>query len=155
MLIGRRGFLAGLGSLLAAPAIVHAGNLMPVRSIERFILPAFGYESFDHHVNLDVAYQWVTPDLFKPMTGTGWSAVPADRYSNQFQISGNTIEYGGCTLMQKPRQDMVNSRAREIQAAHDLVGNWKTRFAEFSPHVTQTTNTDYFHSVSDFGIRKP
>ena len=28
--IGRRGFLAGLGSVLAAPAIVHVGNIMPV-----------------------------------------------------------------------------------------------------------------------------
>lgn len=134
MLIGRRGFLAGLGSMLAAPAIVHAGNLMPVRSIERFILPAFGYESFDQRP-LDVAYQWVTDDLKTQLVG--WSPVPADRYSDKFQISGNTIEYGGCTLMQKPKQDMETSRAREIQAAHDLAGNWKQRFAEFNPSVTQ------------------
>ena len=31
-MIARRSFLAGLGSLLAAPAIVHAGNLMPVKA---------------------------------------------------------------------------------------------------------------------------
>lgn len=35
-MIARRSFLAGLGAMLATPAIVHAGNLMPVRSIERF-----------------------------------------------------------------------------------------------------------------------
>jgi hypothetical protein len=29
-MIARRSFLAGLGSMLAAPAIVHAGNLMPI-----------------------------------------------------------------------------------------------------------------------------
>jgi hypothetical protein len=29
----RRSFLSGLGSMLAAPAIVHAGNLMPVRAV--------------------------------------------------------------------------------------------------------------------------
>lgn len=29
----RRSFLTGLGALFAAPAIVHAGNLMPVKSI--------------------------------------------------------------------------------------------------------------------------
>lgn len=33
MNLSRRGFLSGLGSLLAAPAIVHAGNLMPVKLI--------------------------------------------------------------------------------------------------------------------------
>jgi hypothetical protein len=33
MLISRRGILGGLASMLAAPAIVHAGNLMPVKSV--------------------------------------------------------------------------------------------------------------------------
>ena len=31
--MNRRSFLAGVGSLFAAPAIVHAGNLMPVKVI--------------------------------------------------------------------------------------------------------------------------
>lgn len=34
MPLSRRGFLSGLTSMLAAPAIVHAGNLMPVRGFE-------------------------------------------------------------------------------------------------------------------------
>lgn len=33
MIHTRRKFLTGLGSLLAAPAIVHAGNLMPVKAL--------------------------------------------------------------------------------------------------------------------------
>jgi hypothetical protein len=33
MLIGRRSFLTGLGALIAAPAVVHAGVLMPVRGV--------------------------------------------------------------------------------------------------------------------------
>jgi hypothetical protein len=48
--INRRGLLAGLGSLLAAPAIVHAGNLMPVKAprplLQRFTIispPNGGY----------------------------------------------------------------------------------------------------------------
>lgn len=32
----RRAFLGGLLAVIAAPAVVHAGVLMPVRSIERF-----------------------------------------------------------------------------------------------------------------------
>lgn len=32
-MIGRRGLLRGLGALLAAPAIVRASSLMPVRSL--------------------------------------------------------------------------------------------------------------------------
>lgn len=151
MIIQRRSFLVGLGAALAAPFVVRAENIMPVRSIERFTLPAFGYESFDHHVNLDVAYQWVTDDLRAKMVG--WSPVPADRYSKQFQISGDTIEYGGCTLMQKPKQEMVNARAKEIQAAHDLVGNWKQRYAEFNPLVRETNTVDRWMEM-DFGIRK-
>jgi hypothetical protein len=34
----RRGFLAGLGAFLATPAIVHAGNIMPVRT-PRVLVP--------------------------------------------------------------------------------------------------------------------
>lgn len=33
MILGRRKFLAGLGAMLAAPAIVHAGNLMPIKAL--------------------------------------------------------------------------------------------------------------------------
>ena len=33
MIIGRRGFLAGLGALIAAPAIVRFESIMPVRAI--------------------------------------------------------------------------------------------------------------------------
>jgi hypothetical protein len=33
MLISRRGILGGLASMLASPAIVHAGNLMPVKVV--------------------------------------------------------------------------------------------------------------------------
>jgi hypothetical protein len=32
MLMSRRGIIGGLASMLAAPAIVHAGNLMPINS---------------------------------------------------------------------------------------------------------------------------
>lgn len=32
-MIARRKFLIGLGSMLAAPAIVHAGNLMPIKAL--------------------------------------------------------------------------------------------------------------------------
>lgn len=39
LIMPRRNFLRGLGSLLiAAPAIVHAGNLMPVKSIARLMV---------------------------------------------------------------------------------------------------------------------
>ena len=43
MIIARRSLLLGLGSLIAAPAIVRASSLMPVRSVERFALPFEDY----------------------------------------------------------------------------------------------------------------
>ena len=36
MLMNRRGVLGGLASMLAAPAIVHADNLMPVKALDNF-----------------------------------------------------------------------------------------------------------------------
>lgn len=47
MIINRRGFIGGLISVLAAPAIVHAGNLMPVK----IMLPAL-----DEHIVLTKFY---------------------------------------------------------------------------------------------------
>lgn len=35
--LNRRGLLLGLASALAAPAIVHAGNLMPVKTVGPYI----------------------------------------------------------------------------------------------------------------------
>jgi hypothetical protein len=48
----RRGFLAGLGSLLAAPAIVHAGNLMPVK-VMRPGVTITPYRSFAYALEAD------------------------------------------------------------------------------------------------------
>lgn len=155
MLIQRRAFLTGLGSLLAAPMVVRAENLMPVRSIDRF-LPAFGYESFDSYIASNAAthYQWVADYMRGGLLANGWVLVPAARHNKQFKISGPIIEHGGCTLMQKPLQAVVNSRAKEIQAAHDLVSNWKQRYAEFTPLVREPISTVDFISVSDFGLTK-
>lgn len=41
MLLGRRSFLTGFGAVaLAAPAIVHAGNLMPVKALKIIRAPS-------------------------------------------------------------------------------------------------------------------
>lgn len=39
LISSRRGFLVGLGALLAAPALIRAENLMPVRSVEHLLYP--------------------------------------------------------------------------------------------------------------------
>jgi hypothetical protein len=48
MLMNRRGVLCGLASILAAPAIVHAGNLMPIKAMP----PSIGRYNwwFDNYV---------------------------------------------------------------------------------------------------------
>lgn len=38
MILARRSFLVGLGSMLAAPAIVHAGNIMPIKGVRSLIV---------------------------------------------------------------------------------------------------------------------
>lgn len=50
-MIERRGFLAGLVGLVAAPAIVRASSLMPVKLIERDVrleLPPGAWFEFQH-----------------------------------------------------------------------------------------------------------
>lgn len=45
MIIQRRSFLIGLGALLAAPAIVHAANLMPIKRVQIALPPHPWYDS--------------------------------------------------------------------------------------------------------------
>ena len=66
VILARRSFLAGLGSLLAAPAIVHAGNLMPVK---RVILTPPRHVLYDHPSSIDAAQcaydpeKWMATEL--------------------------------------------------------------------------------------------
>lgn len=125
----RRGFLVGLVSLLAAPAVVRAGSLMPVRNIGRF-LPAFGFDSFSP-LNADSEYQWCAETVLgqpnpqaQAMVAGGWRAVPASRYSSTFNISGERIERGGCVLMERSRVLSDLARAQNADRARGLVSGW-------------------------------
>lgn len=51
IVLPRRGFLLGLGAVLAAPAVVSASGLMQVRSVERLLYPIRGL--VDYCVNTD------------------------------------------------------------------------------------------------------
>ena len=118
MLASRRSFLSGL---IAAPVIVAASNIMPVRSF--LSLPKPGFESFDQLINADVAYQWMQDNPPGWNNVGGWRAVPASRYNRHFDIDGDIIQVGGLTLMERKRIDYENARGQEIKAAHALSGN--------------------------------
>lgn len=61
-MIGRRSFITGLISLVAAPAIVRAGSLMPVKMVEFNFKPTQPYT-----VQLTEAYRpWFFPDGYVP-----------------------------------------------------------------------------------------
>lgn len=64
-MMNRRGILLGLASALAAPAIVHAGNLMPVKALlVEAPKPSWIIKGFDH--------------LGQPMTETIFPLSEAD-----------------------------------------------------------------------------
>lgn len=73
-MIQRRAFLAGLGSMLAASAIVHAGNLMPVRALRQcspFRLCA-DYDGAILVINIAYGHCFMRPEWvienYKPVT---------------------------------------------------------------------------------------
>ena len=72
MIIRRRSFLAGLGSMLAAPAIVHAGNLMPVKALPK--VPVAVALPKNHVAVLAVSAEGVhvLPVPKKVIEKTGW-----------------------------------------------------------------------------------
>lgn len=141
LLTSRRLFLGGLLSALAAPAIVHAGNIMPVRSV--LILPEPGFDSFDKLMPDGVQYQWVSwpqgsgiepgrvlGQSVNPVTGAeaSWRSVPASRYSRAFAISGDTIRVGDCVLVERPKAASVAARNEEVNAAHQLSAQWADKW---------------------------
>jgi hypothetical protein len=155
----RRGFLAGTLSLLAAPAIVRAELIMPVRSIERFsafpLLPEFSFDSFDDWTG-GTAYQWAAKNILGESTGQyeaavsrGWRPVPASRYNSKFAINGECIEHGGCVLMELDRQKVIMAQQEVQSAAFALVDNWKSRAegSGFSVKVRTTQGEPEFFTV--------
>ena len=141
-LASRRGFLAGLGSLLvAAPAVVRAEILMPVRSIERLISPPligpYSFDSFDRYVPAATQYQWATKTIMGEPVGNldgmlmrGWKLVPAQRHRGDFHINGDAIEHGGCVLVERPQVVHQSVRQQEIDKAHSLVGDWISKLED-------------------------
>jgi hypothetical protein len=156
LITSRRGFLGGLLSAIAAPAVVRADLLMPVRSIERFILAPFNFDSFDSFIPAGQAYQWVAktvlgepmPD-YRTMQENGWRPVPADRYNKAFAIADNEIEYGGCVLMERPQRLVRAALDNQTDAANRLVSDWaeQQRRSGFKVSIRKTGHPDIFKTM--------
>lgn len=152
----RRAFLGGLAALIAAPAVVRAPSLMPVRSIDRFTLASFGFDSFDSFIPQGQAYQWVTKTVmgrpvndYRTMQENGWRPVPAQRYKQIFAIGGDEIEHGGCVLMERPQRQVRAFHENQVVAANQLVSDWmdSQRRAGFDVAVFKTPHADIFKTV--------
>ena len=167
----RRSFLGGLAALFAAPAIVRASNLMPVRNIDRLILPGYEFESFDQGIPYGVEYQWVAKTVmgdeslgqYGLMEKSGWRDVPVQRYAGKFLIHGGQIEHGGCVLMERVKR--MKARNEAIDDANAMVDNWKKRWEsplpwgpKFTVEIRQSaerTFDDTWESPGDFsGINR-
>lgn len=105
-LASRRGFLAGLGSLVvAAPAVVRAELLMPVRSIERLVTPSL-------FVGQVMPIVGPIPDGWVECNGR-W--LCASSYSDLFATLGDRYGKGGGTfnlpdLRQRVASDQAQGR---------------------------------------------
>lgn len=168
MIPSRRLFLGGLLSALAAPAIVHMANIMPVRSF--IILPGPTFDSFDNLIPDGMQYQWMSPiglgydvtknaidsNLYGGPALESWRPVHAGRHKDQFTIGGDTIIVAGCVLCERPKVHHVAARGAEIEKAYSLSDQWarKAMADGFSGHVKPITGpTDTFTTVTDFGKR--
>lgn len=148
----RRLFLGGLLSALAAPAIVSAANIMPVRSI--IILPKPEFDSFDKLIPDGMQYQWVDTSQICVGLDFSWGLVPASRFHGRFDISGDEVRVGDCVLVERPKVHYIAARGAEIEKAHSLNDQWarKAMADGFSGHVKPITGpTDTFTTVTNFG----
>lgn len=152
LLTSRRAFLGGLISALAAPAIVHAANIMPVRNV--LILPEPGFDSFDALMPDGMQYQWVDTNKICVGLDFAWEPVPASRFNGRFAIAGDTVRVGDCVLVERPKAACDAARAKEINAAHRMVTDWAGRCMangfEVGVRYSQPTTVD-FTRITDFG----
>jgi hypothetical protein len=86
--IHRRGLLLGLASALAAPAIVHAGNLMPVKAIKLAVPECWIVKGYDMYMN-PVEEMIPVSIANDPKV---WSAIYSD---TKFKRIGSIIAPGG------------------------------------------------------------
>jgi hypothetical protein len=149
LITSRRSFLGGLLSALAAPAIVHAGDIMPVRNF--IILPEPSFDSFDNLMPEGMQYQWMSVDENMWITNLpsppSWTPVPAQRHRKQFDIPGNIIKVGQNVLIERPKEMCIAARGAEIAKAHSLKERWTQRVAE--------NGFDGFYGGARFSIGSP
>ena len=110
-LIARRGFLAGLASMLAAPAIVHAGNLMPIKGEP---LPP-----------ISVRTLFVDVDMTFPISGTSvtWIAeaddLPLCSTVQWDKAIRSLVEYrDGACIITKAKNEEFREWLRPVQSSH-------------------------------------
>jgi hypothetical protein len=72
-MIGRRGFLVGLGSLLAAPAIVRAASLMPVKAPKPVLL--YGGNNSLIMFRKQILREYIRENLFTPYVGADIDSI--------------------------------------------------------------------------------
>ncbi len=115
MELRRRGFLAGLGLLVAAPAIIRTpGLLMPIKP--QLILPG-NFELEGYRLDPSMAYEWaVTHIRGEPVLGgpfrSPWQPVPAS-------LVGAETQFGGQRLVMIPKdhyKKQVNDSNRHAKA---------------------------------------
>jgi hypothetical protein len=97
-LLDRRGFLAGLGALIAAPAIVRAGIIMPVKpslilppKLEIGTFPIEGRAIFGKIASF--SEEWNLPeDIFSGDAAESWLRL---KRRNEARFSEIQNQYGG------------------------------------------------------------
>jgi hypothetical protein len=129
--VTRRSFLRAWAALLASPRAAYA------RTVFHLPLPAFDFDSFNKLAPDGQAYQWVVKTVFgkpdqnyKCMEERGWRPVPATRHNKRFRIAGETIEYGGCVLMERPIRQVSAVMDENVSKAKLMVSQWMDEVRE-------------------------
>jgi hypothetical protein len=140
IIASRRGFLAGLGAVLAAPAIISASDLRWISAAPDLI--EFGFDSFDKFKPEYVDFQWFSDKIMGEQTDqyitaieNSWRPVAAALFDDRFVIKGKRIECGNCVLMERSKAIGDVVREQEKRKALELVDRWKDRYREFQMDI--------------------
>lgn len=91
-MLHRRGFMTGLVSALAAPAIVHAGNLMPVKQI---LLRPFTLDDFNKILGpmINQLAEQVAKDILNYGTSPLGFRLQASNFTETVGESASFVKY--------------------------------------------------------------
>lgn len=114
MILSRRGFIGGLAAaLVTAPAIVSAGNLMPIRGVKLIVNPGtqfevHGVDQYGQSVIEQINVETFTQTRFRTISSISFNGQNDTRYDRDIRMANANIQEFGLYDLKPMRSSAVS-----------------------------------------------